>query len=509
MVAVSLNGIRVDANLCDLQNIGCLDDRGTCGVAESREETSWCGAILVGARGGFGVNREIAEDCGLVSLARLRPIRGRRTRIKYVIGLTGLAETFRHSWYQRKKSMVWLIEEIGVVEEMIRRKVPSAPVPPVAVPPRDGETVPVAPVPPRVEVPFAAPVPPPVLIAEEPVTQVEKFLRLQPPTYSGGPNPDTAEHWVHEIERVFATMRCPTADRVVLAAYQLRGFALEWWRLKMQTTFAGRAEEAITWSEFLDDAIVPLMCKTVEEAAQRAATLERSIRTRQKFEMADRRDWGGGGDDPEESTQRMIERIWESLTDIQRRMDQQAPVPPVVVPPGDGETVPIALVLPGVEVPFAAPVPPPPPVLLAEEPVMQVEKIMRLQPPTYLGGPNPDTTEHWVHEIERVFATMRCPAADKVVLAAYQLRGFALEWWRLKMQTTFSGRTEEAITWSEFLDWKKQLKGQLRWRGLFGLVRWASQAQVVFGYHSSQWVRVRVKHQQDLLHQALVNGARN
>ncbi|MQL73140.1 hypothetical protein Taro_005490 [Colocasia esculenta] len=42
----------------------------------------------------------------------------------------------------------------------------------------------------------------------------------------------------------------------------------------------------------------------------------------QKFEMADKRDWGGGGDDPEESTQRMIERIWESLTDIQRRMDQ-------------------------------------------------------------------------------------------------------------------------------------------------------------------------------------------
>ncbi|MQL94110.1 hypothetical protein Taro_026764, partial [Colocasia esculenta] len=68
-----------------------------------------------------------------------------------------------------------------------------------------------------------------------------------------------------------------------------------------------------------------------------------------KFEMADRRDWGGGGDDPEESTQRMIERIWESLTDIRARMDQQAPVPPVAVPPGDGETVPIALLPPGVE----------------------------------------------------------------------------------------------------------------------------------------------------------------
>ncbi|MQM11852.1 hypothetical protein Taro_044764 [Colocasia esculenta] len=35
--------------------------------------------------------------------------------------------------------------------------------------------------------------------------------------------------------------------------------------------------------------------------------------------MADRRDWGGGGDDPEESTQRMIERIWESLTEIRMR----------------------------------------------------------------------------------------------------------------------------------------------------------------------------------------------
>ncbi|MQM14450.1 hypothetical protein Taro_047377 [Colocasia esculenta] len=107
----------------------------------------------------------------------------------------------------------------------------------------------------------------------------------------------------------------------------------------------------------------------------------------EKFEMADRRDWGGGGDDPEESTPRMIERIWESLTDIRRRMDQQASVPPVAVPPGDGETVPIVPVLPppGAEAPFVVPLPPPPPVLVAEEPVMQVEKFLRLQPPTYSG----------------------------------------------------------------------------------------------------------------------------
>ncbi|MQM17083.1 hypothetical protein Taro_050051, partial [Colocasia esculenta] len=165
--------------------------------------------------------------------------------------------------------------------------------------------------------------------------------------------------------------------------------------------------------------------------------------------MADRRDWGGGGDDPEESTQRMIERIWESLTDIRMRMDQQAPVPPVV-----GEAIPVAPVPPppGVEVPFVALVPPSPPMISAEEPVVQVERFLRLQPPTYTGGLNPNTAEHWIHEIERFFMTMRCPAVDKVVLATFQLRGFAQEWWRLKMQTTFAGRIEGTITWLEFLE---------------------------------------------------------
>ncbi|MQL79637.1 hypothetical protein Taro_012083 [Colocasia esculenta] len=79
-----------------------------------------------------------------------------------------------------------------------------------------------------------------------------------------------------------------------------------------------------------------------------ASARSRETDSDQKFEMAYRRYWGGGGDDPEERTQRMIERIWESLTDIRRRMDQQAPIPLVSVPPGDGETVPIV------------PVPPPP-----------------------------------------------------------------------------------------------------------------------------------------------------
>ncbi|MQL83504.1 hypothetical protein Taro_015988 [Colocasia esculenta] len=90
-----------------------------------------------------------------------------------------------------------------------------------------------------------------------------------------------------------------------------------------------------------------------------------------EVEMADRRDWGGGGEDPKESTQCMIERIWESLTDIRMRMDQQAPIPPATIPSDAG--IPVAPVAPPprVEVPSVAPVPPP--VMAVEEPVMQVE----------------------------------------------------------------------------------------------------------------------------------------
>ncbi|MQM06093.1 hypothetical protein Taro_038912 [Colocasia esculenta] len=146
-------------------------------------------------------------------------------------------------------------------------------------------------------------------------------------------------------------MRCPPADRVVLATYQLWGFVQEWWRLKMQTTFSGRTEETMTWPEFLEvfndtffpiqvqqakreqfrtlqqgnssvleyqmrfmalsryapyvlsdnammveyfirglmtelqNAVIPVMCRIVEEAAQREATLERSVRARQSGEI--------------------------------------------------------------------------------------------------------------------------------------------------------------------------------------------------------------------------------
>ncbi|MQL83752.1 hypothetical protein Taro_016253 [Colocasia esculenta] len=158
MVAVFLNGIRVDANLCDLQNIGLPEDSSLTPFSLSLALFS-CPLLPHYFQELYKFPTEPVTSEAHPYPHRLRSVRGRRTRIKYVIGLTGLVEVFRHSWYQSKK-----------------------------------------------------------------------------------------------------------------------------------------------------------------------------------FEMTDRRNWGGGGDDPEESTQRKIERIWESLTDIQRRMDQLALVPPVAVPLGDGET---------------------------------------------------------------------------------------------------------------------------------------------------------------------------
>ncbi|MQL83104.1 hypothetical protein Taro_015590 [Colocasia esculenta] len=120
------------------------------------------------------------------------------------------------------------------------------------------------------------------------------------------------------------------------------------------------------FSALLSIPLAPACCPSVPKASNRTGlgflqglrpenlasrSLVAKLTSQEKISgMVDRRDWGGGGDDPEESTQRMIERIWESLTDIRARMDQQAPVPPVAVPPGDGETVPVAPVPPRVEV---------------------------------------------------------------------------------------------------------------------------------------------------------------
>ncbi|MQL80616.1 hypothetical protein Taro_013056 [Colocasia esculenta] len=232
-VAVAISGLGVDANLRLMQVlkgawriVGRVASPNCARTSRGVEQFSWELAEGSGLRpknlaSTSFVAKLISQDVDGQIHCRQHTVSGNRCCLQHVrarktfldrrpvqsraVVVQGRYLQLRSSSSSSVNLLEWLIEEIGVVEEMIRRKSPSAPIPPVAVPPGDGEVVPVAPVPPRVEVPFVAPVPSPVLLAEELVMQVEKFLRLQPPTYSGGPNPDTSEHWVHEIERVFAT----------------------------------------------------------------------------------------------------------------------------------------------------------------------------------------------------------------------------------------------------------------------------------------------------------------
>ncbi|MQL81161.1 hypothetical protein Taro_013613 [Colocasia esculenta] len=69
------------------------------------------------------------RTCGLISLARLRPVRGRRTRVRIVIKLTGLNSEDRHNYCPRVTTVVsqmmtlptptgtdWSDERPGVIE---------------------------------------------------------------------------------------------------------------------------------------------------------------------------------------------------------------------------------------------------------------------------------------------------------------------------------------------------------------------------------------------------------
>ncbi|MQL77245.1 hypothetical protein Taro_009642 [Colocasia esculenta] len=96
------------------------------GVAELREETPWRGAIPVGARGGFGVNREIVggssrpknlASTSFVAKLISQDVDGQIPCRRLPVSGSRCCRLL--------KSLKWLIEEIGVVEEMIWRKGPS------------------------------------------------------------------------------------------------------------------------------------------------------------------------------------------------------------------------------------------------------------------------------------------------------------------------------------------------------------------------------------------------
>jgi hypothetical protein len=50
---------------------------------------------------------------------------------------------------------------------------------------------------------------------------METFLRNHPPTFTGMYDPDGAQKWLKEIERVFRVMECTDAQKVRFGAHML------------------------------------------------------------------------------------------------------------------------------------------------------------------------------------------------------------------------------------------------------------------------------------------------
>jgi len=86
------------------------------------------------------------------------------------------------------------------------------------------------------------------------VRMLETFLRNHPPTFKGRYDPDGAQTWLKEIERVFWVMQCTEVQKVRFGTHMLAEEADDWWISLLPILEQDGAE--VTWAifkrEFLD-----------------------------------------------------------------------------------------------------------------------------------------------------------------------------------------------------------------------------------------------------------------
>ena len=56
-----------------------------------------------------------------------------------------------------------------------------------------------------------------------------EFRRMDPPRFEGGFNPEGAQRWLQDVEKIFRTMNCADTQKMVFATYMLVGDAENWW----------------------------------------------------------------------------------------------------------------------------------------------------------------------------------------------------------------------------------------------------------------------------------------
>ena len=72
-----------------------------------------------------------------------------------------------------------------------------------------------------------------------------KFLRGHPPTFSHTSDPLQVNDWLRAVERQLDIAQCDERERVLYAAGQLRGTALDWWESNWIPD-----REAFIWTQF-------------------------------------------------------------------------------------------------------------------------------------------------------------------------------------------------------------------------------------------------------------------
>ena len=90
--------------------------------------------------------------------------------------------------------------------------------------------------------------------ANDEVRMLETFLRNHPHTFKGRYDPDGAQTWLKEIERVFRVMQCTEVQKVRFGTHMLAEEADDWWVSLLPILEQDGVE--VTWAifkrEFLD-----------------------------------------------------------------------------------------------------------------------------------------------------------------------------------------------------------------------------------------------------------------
>jgi hypothetical protein len=77
----------------------------------------------------------------------------------------------------------------------------------------------------------------------------KKFMDMDPPAFVGKTDPEAAESWVREIERIFRVLEVPAERQVDFGTYRLKEHAEKWW----ETTHAVKFQNGpVTWPQFVE-----------------------------------------------------------------------------------------------------------------------------------------------------------------------------------------------------------------------------------------------------------------